>query len=222
MDVKIEQGWKEVLQPEFDKPYFSEIANHLKIEKAQGKIIYPKGSQIFHAFDTTPFEKVKVVILGQDPYHGAGQAHGLCFSVQQGTKPPPSLVNIFKELNADIGVPISNTGNLNAWASQGVLLLNAILTVRANEPASHEKIGWMTFTDEVIRILSDRKKNLVFILWGSFARNKKVLIDTNKHLVLESAHPSPFSVTKFSGCRHFSKANEYLAAHHIVPINWHL
>ncbi len=185
-------------------------------------MIYPKGSQIFYAFDSTPFDKVKVVILGQDPYHGAGQAHGLCFSVQHGTKPPPSLVNIFKELNTDLGVPINASGNLSSWAHQGVLLLNAILTVRANEPASHEKIGWMNFTDEVIRILSTQKKNLVFLLWGNFARHKKTLIDVNHHLVLESAHPSPFSVTKFSGCRHFSKANEYLAVHHIDPINWHL
>ncbi|MBA2499169.1 MAG: uracil-DNA glycosylase [Chitinophagaceae bacterium] len=222
MDVKIEERWKKVLQAEFDKPYFSEIVNHIKIEKAQGKMIYPKGSQIFYAFDSTPFDKVKVVILGQDPYHGAGQAHGLCFSVQHGTKPPPSLVNIFKELNTDLGVPINASGNLSSWAHQGVLLLNAILTVRANEPASHEKIGWMNFTDEVIRILSTQKKNLVFLLWGNFARHKKTLIDVNHHLVLESAHPSPFSVTKFSGCRHFSKANEYLAVHHIDPINWHL
>jgi len=222
MDVKIEKSWKEVLQPEFDKPYFSEIVNHIKTEKEQGKIIYPKGSQIFQAFNSTPFDKVKIVILGQDPYHGAGQAHGLCFSVQHGIKPPPSLVNIFKELNTDLGVPVQTSGNLEAWAEQGVLLLNAILTVRANEPASHEKIGWMKFTDEVIRILSRNKKDLVFILWGNFARNKKTLIDESKHLVLESAHPSPFSVLKFSGCRHFSKANEWLTAHHIDPVNWHL
>src|SRR5690606_18662201 len=157
-------------------------------------------------FNSTPFDKVKIVILGQDPYHGAGQAHGLCFSVQHGIKPPPSLVNIFKELNTDLGVPVQTSGNLEAWSEQGVLLLNGILRVGANEPASHEKIGWTKFTDEVIRILSRNKKDLVVILWGNFARNKKTLIDEAKHLVLESAHPSPFSVLKFSGCRHFSKA----------------
>lgn len=222
MDVKIESGWKEKLKEEFQKPYFEKIAAHLKTEKEQGKIIYPKGSQIFNAFNTTPFNNVKVVLLGQDPYHGEGQAHGLCFSVQDGIKPPPSLVNIYKELLEDIGVPISNSGNLTCWAQQGVLLLNAALTVRAKEPASHEKIGWMNFTNAVIKKISDEKQHVVFLLWGNFARGKKSLIDESKHLVLEAAHPSPFSVDKFKGCRHFSKTNQYLVQHSIDPINWHL
>lgn len=222
MDVLIEPSWKKILQPEFDKPYFSQIARHIKTEKKQGKIIYPKGSNIFKAFNDAPFSEVKVVLLGQDPYHGPGQAHGLCFSVPEGIKPPPSLVNIYKEMQDDLGVPPSPHGNLTAWARQGVFLLNSILTVRANEPASHSKIGWMQFTDEVIRLLSTHKNNLVFILWGQFARNKKILIDTSRHLVLEAAHPSPFSVTKFLGCRHFSQTNDYLLQNGKDPINWHL
>lgn len=222
MDVLIEPSWKKILQPEFDKPYFSQIARHIKTEKKQGKIIYPKGSDIFKAFNDAPFSEVKVVLLGQDPYHGPGQAHGLCFSVPEGIKPPPSLVNIYKEMQDDLGVPPSPHGNLTAWARQGVFLLNSILTVRANEPASHSKIGWMQFTDEVIRLLSTHKNNLVFILWGQFARNKKILIDTSRHLVLEAAHPSPFSVTKFLGCRHFSQTNDYLLQNGKDPINWHL
>ena len=223
MDVKIDPSWKAVLKKEFEAPYFQQIPNHLKTEKAQGKKIYPPGSQIFNAFNTTPFEKVKVVILGQDPYHGLRQAHGLCFSVQQGTPPPPSLVNIFKELNEDTGVPIPNHGDLTAWAEQGVFLLNASLTVRAGEPMSHAKIGWANFTDAVIKTISDKKEHVVFMLWGKFAQEKRVLIDEKKHLVLRSVHPSPLSAhAGFFGCRHFSKANEYLMKHGLDPVDWKL
>lgn len=223
MDVKIEALWKEILKQEFAKPYFEQIALHIKTEKSQGKIIYPSGSLIFNAFNTTPFDKVKVVILGQDPYHGAGQAHGLCFSVQNGVPPPPSLINIFKELNDDIGVPIPDHGNLTHWAEQGVFLLNASLTVRAGEPMSHSKIGWAQFTDEVIKKISAEKKHVVFILWGKFAQEKKLLIDEGKHCILKSAHPSPLSAhAGFFGCKHFSKANEYLMSKGIDPIDWKL
>ncbi len=222
MDVKIEPGWKKVLREEFEKPYFAEIANFLKTEKSQGKIIYPPGPQIFNAFDTTPFEIVKVVLLGQDPYHGPGQAMGLSFSVPDGIKPPPSLVNIFKELHTDVGIAIPKTGNLTKWAEQGVLLLNASLTVRVNEPNSHAKIGWHSFTDAVIRKVAEHKKNIVFLLWGAFARQKQVFIDSNKHLVLQTAHPSPFSADKFYGCKHFSKTNNYLVYNGTDPINWSL
>jgi uracil-DNA glycosylase len=222
MDVKIDPGWKKILQEEFDQPYFAEIVNFLKVEKSQGKIIYPPGSLIFNAFEKTPFEKLKVVLLGQDPYHGAGQAMGLSFSVPHGVKPPPSLVNIFKELSKDTGIPIPKTGDLTKWAEQGVLLLNASLTVRANEPNSHAKIGWHTFTDAVIQKISLLKQNVVFLLWGAFARQKQVFIDPGKHLVLQSAHPSPFSADKFFGCGHFCKTNNYLVQHGIDPINWSL
>jgi uracil-DNA glycosylase len=222
MDVKIDSGWKKILQEEFDQPYFAEIVNFLKVEKSQGKIIYPPGSLLFNAFDKTPFEKLKVVLLGQDPYHGPGQAMGLSFSVPHGVKPPPSLVNIFKELSKDTGIPIPQTGDLTQWAQQGVLLLNASLTVRANEPNSHAKIGWHTFTDAVIRKISLMKQNVVFLLWGAFARQKQVFIDPGKHLVLQSAHPSPFSADKFFGCGHFCKTNNYLVQHGIDPINWSL
>ena len=221
MDVKIEASWKEVLEIEFKKPYFKQIAEHLKIEKLQGKTIYPPGSLIFHAFDKTPFENVKVVILGQDPYHGPRQAHGLSFSVQKGIQPPPSLINIFKELQNDVGMMMPNHGNLEKWAEQGVLLLNASLTVRAQDPMSHSKIGWHTFTNSVITKISDQRKHVVFMLWGRFAQEKEVLIDTKKHLVLKSAHPSPLSANAgFFGNRHFSKANEYLIKHGVDPINW--
>ena len=221
MDVKIEASWKEILKQEFAKPYFEQIALHIKTEKSQGKIIYPPGSLIFNAFNTTPFDKVKVVILGQDPYHGHGQAHGLCFSVQNAVPPPPSLVNIFKELQEDIGVPVSDHGNLTHWAEQGVFLLNASLTVRAGEPMSHSKIGWAQFTDEVIKKISAEKKHVVFILWGKFAQEKKLLIDETKHCILRSAHPSPLSAhAGFFGCKHFSKANEYLMSEGIDPIDW--
>jgi uracil-DNA glycosylase len=221
MDVKIEASWKEVLEIEFKKPYFKQIAEHLKIEKLQGKTIYPPGSLIFHAFDKTPFENVKVVILGQDPYHGPRQAHGLSFSVQKGIQLPPSLINIFKELQNNVGMMMPNHGNLEKWAEQGVLLLNASLTVRAQDPMSHSKIGWHTFTNSVITKISDQRKHVVFMLWGRFAQEKEVLIDTKKHLVLKSAHPSPLSANAgFFGNRHFSKANEYLIKHGVDPINW--
>ena len=223
MKVQIEAGWKMVLEPEFSKPYFLQIVHFLKTEKNIGKIIYPPGSQIFNAFEMSPFEKTKVVLLGQDPYHGPGQAHGLCFSVPDGIRPPPSLQNIFKELYTDIGMAIPSSGNLTAWARQGVLLLNAYLTVEANSPMSHAQMGWGEFTNTVIQKLSDLKKNLVFLLWGKFAQEKQILIDETKHLVLKAAHPSPFSADKgFFGCRHFSKTNEYLMKNGINPIDWQL
>lgn len=223
MDVKIEESWKSVLKNEFSKPYFLEAVTFLKTEKALGKVIYPPGSLLFNAFNTTPFEKVKVVLLGQDPYHGKGQAHGLSFSVPQGIKPPPSLINIFKELHSDTGVPIPNHGNLSKWAQQGVLLLNACLTVRENDPLSHSKIGWTQFTDSVIGTISATKKNVVFLLWGKYAQEKQALIDETKHLVLKAAHPSPYSANNgFFGCRHFSKANDYLMKNGLDPIDWAL
>ena len=223
MNVQIEPSWKAILQDEFEKPYFSTIVETLKQEKAKGETIYPPGKLIFNAFNKTPFEKVKCVILGQDPYHGEGQAHGLCFSVNDGVKPPPSLVNIFKELQDDLGLPVPHSGNLEKWADHGVLLLNAILTVRAHEPASHSKIGWEQFTDAVIRKISEEKTGVIFLLWGNFARNKKFLIDLDKHFVLEAAHPSPFSANNgFFGCHHFSKANELLKKQNKSPIDWRL
>ena len=223
MDVKIEESWKSALKQEFSKPYFQEIAAFLKTEKMQGKTIYPAGPLIFNAFNHTSFTNVKVVLLGQDPYHGPGQAMGLSFSVNQGVPPPPSLVNIYKELHKDIGMAIPKTGDLTPWANQGVLLLNAALTVRANEPASHSKVGWMQFTDAVIRRISDEKRGVVFLLWGKFAQEKQGLIDETKHHVLKAAHPSPFSADKgFFGCRHFSKTNELLAKEGLDPIDWTL
>lgn len=223
MDVKIESSWKEALKDEFQKSYFEQIVMFLKHEKALGKTIYPAGNLIFNAFDKTPFGNVKVVILGQDPYHGPGQAHGLCFSVQKGVKPPPSLVNIYKEMQKDIGISIPETGDLTPWAESGVLLLNAMLTVRNGEPASHSKIGWESFTDAVIRKVSDLKEGVVFMLWGKFAQDKQVLIDATKHHILKAAHPSPFSADKgFYGCRHFSKANELLMKQGKEPVNWQL
>jgi len=222
MDVKIEQSWKNVLKDEFEKNYFSDIVNYLKAEKELGKIIYPPGKLIFHAFEATPFDKVKLVLLGQDPYHGQGQAHGLAFSVQFGIKPPPSLVNIFKEMHSDLGMKIPGHGNLENWTKQGVFLLNAALTVRAAEPNSHAKIGWHQFTNSVIEKISQQKKNVVFFLWGKFAQEKQELIDGSKHLVLKAAHPSPYSADRFFGCRHFSKANQYLMEHKIDPIDWSL
>ncbi len=223
MDVKINDQWKAVLKKEFSKPYFLQVAAFLKTEKATGAQVYPSGNLIFNAFNATPFNKVKVVILGQDPYHGAGQAHGLCFSVMDGTALPPSLQNIYKELFSDLGIPIAKKGNLEKWAAQGVFLLNAILTVRANEPASHSKIGWMDFTDAVIRKISDEKEGVVFLLWGRFAQEKQVLIDETKHHVLKATHPSPFSADKgFYGCRHFSRTNEILVKQGMEPIDWHV
>lgn len=223
MDVKIDSSWKDVLQPAFGRPVFHNLVLHLKMERAGGKVIYPPGSLLFNAFNNTPFEKVKVVILGQDPYHGPGQAMGLSFSVPRGITIPPSLLNIFKELRNDTGLQIPGHGDLTQWAQQGVLLLNAALSVRANEPNSHAKIGWHEFTDEVIQVLSDKKERLVFLLWGRFAQDKIPLIDEMKHLVLRAAHPSPFSAEKgFFGCRHFSKANEWLMKNGLQPIDWHL
>jgi len=221
MAVAIEESWKRILKAEFDKPYFQQIPLHIKTEKSQGKTIYPPGSQIFNAFNLTPFDNVKVVILGQDPYHGKGQAHGLCFSVANGIPPPPSLLNIFKELQDDIGLPIPNHGNLTNWAQQGVFLLNVSLTVRAAEPMSHSKIGWAQFTDSVIEKISAHKKNVVFLLWGKFAQEKRKLIDESKHLILRSVHPSPLSAYGgFFGCKHFSKTNHYLISKGIDPIDW--
>lgn len=223
MNVQIEDSWKAVLKNEFNKPYFLQVVTHLKTERATGATIYPPGQLIFNAFTKTPFDQLKVVILGQDPYHGAGQAHGLSFSVPDGIKPPPSLVNIYKELNKDIGMPIPTSGNLTKWAEQGVLLLNAVLTVRANEPASHAKIGWMDFTNAVIKKISDEKQGVVFLLWGKFAHDKQVLIDETKHHVLKAAHPSPFSADKgFFGCKHFSRANDLLMKQGLSPIDWNI
>jgi uracil-DNA glycosylase len=221
MDVKINESWKAVLQPEFSKTYFQGIVTFLKIEKSQGKTIYPPGSLIFNAFNQTPWEDVKVVIIGQDPYHGPNQAMGLSFSVSPGVAIPRSLSNIYKELNTDIGLPITQDGDLSNWAKQGVLLLNAALTVRANEPASHSQCGWMTFTDVVIKKISDEKRGIIFLLWGKFAQEKQMLIDETKHHVLKAAHPSPFSADKgFFGCKHFSKTNELLAKQNKPVIDW--
>jgi len=222
MYVKIENSWAEALKDEFEKEYFQKITSYLKHEIASGIVVYPKGGNIFKAFDSTPLNSVKVVILGQDPYHGEGQAHGLSFSVQEGVHQPPSLQNIFKELRDDLGIPLPNTGNLELWAQRGVFLLNSVLTVRAGLPASHSKIGWSLFTDRVISILSEKREGVVFMLWGNYARSKRELIDHNKHLVLEAAHPSPLARGAFFGCRHFSKANEYLIAKGKDPVNWSL
>ena len=218
----IEQEWLDVLRPEFAKPYFNELKLFLLEEKKLYRI-YPPGNRIFAAFDNAPFSKVKVVILGQDPYHGDGQAHGLCFSVPEGIPFPPSLVNIYKELTTDLGVPMPKSGNLEKWAKQGVLLLNATLTVRANQAGSHQRHGWENFTDEVITQLSARHSGLVFILWGSYAQAKEALIDTSKHFVLKAVHPSPLSVYRgFFGCRHFSKTNELLVKVGKEPVDWRL
>jgi uracil-DNA glycosylase len=223
MDVQIEESWKKVLKEEFEKPYFQHIITFLKAEKATGKIIYPPGPLIFNAFKQTPFDKLKVVLLGQDPYHNKGQAHGLSFSVPDGVPKPPSLVNIFKELHSDLGIEIPESGNLEKWAKQGVLLLNASLTVRKNEPGSHAKIGWLQFTDSVIRKISDEKQGIVFLLWGKFAQEKQAIIDETKHYVLKAAHPSPYSANNgFFGCRHFSLTNELLTKQHKSPIDWKL
>lgn len=223
MNVQIEQSWKGVLSNEFDQAYFSALVSFLKAEKNAGKTIYPPGKYIFNAFNTTPFDKVKVVILGQDPYHNPGQAHGLSFSVQNGIAPPPSLVNIYKELESDLNISRPNHGNLTKWAEQGVLLLNAALTVEAHSPMSHSKAGWHDFTNKVISILSQQKDNLVFMLWGGFAKSKVPLIDTSKHLVLTAAHPSPLSAHNgFFGSNHFSKANAWLEEKGLTPIDWSL
>jgi len=221
--IALEDSWKSALSTEFEQPYMQRLKSFLIERKQMGKRIFPKGSEYFRALDLTPLDDVKVVILGQDPYHGPKQAHGLCFSVQNEVPPPPSLINIFKELKSDLGLTPPNNGNLIKWAEHGVLLLNAILTVRASEPTSHSKIGWETFTDAVIRKISEKKQNVVFLLWGRFAQDKQILIDATRHHVLKAAHPSPFSADKgFFGCRHFSKANELLAKAGIEPVDWSL
>ncbi len=222
MDVKIEQSWKNALKDEFEKPYFDSLVRFLHKEKSEGKTIYPPGPAIFRAFELTPIDKVKVVILGQDPYHGAGQAMGLSFSVPDNIQAPPSLKNIFKEIQEDLGITMSGRPNLEKWARQGVLLLNASLTVEAGRPNSHSGIGWTEFTDAVIRYLSDNCTGIVFLLWGNYARNKKYLIDTEKHHVLEAAHPSPLARGAFFGCRHFSKTNGILVSEGKTPIDWQL
>ena len=222
MDVRIEQSWKDALAAEFGKPYFESLVRFLHMEKSEGRRIFPPGSQIFRAFDLTPADQVKVVILGQDPYHGPGQAHGLSFSVPEGIPAPPSLKNIFKEIESDMGVRMSGYPNLENWARQGVLLLNAVLTVRSGEAASHSKIGWEQFTDAVISYISDNCEGVVFMLWGNFARGKRDLIDASRHCVLEAAHPSPLARGAFFGCRHFSRANSWLIANGKSPINWQL
>ena len=220
MKPQIEESWLKVLAAEFEQPYFVHLKEFLVTEKQQ-YTVYPPGSLIFNAFAHTPFEKVKVVILGQDPYHGKGQAHGLSFSVPDGVPPPPSLVNMYKEIHSDLGIAPSASGNLECWADQGVFLLNATLTVRASTAGSHQNKGWESFTDRVIQSLSAGRKNIVFMLWGNYARAKRKLIDTQKHLILEAPHPSPLSASSgFLGCKHFSKANEYLRQHHIEPIDW--
>lgn len=219
---QIEETWKNVLMDEFKKDYFIKLKEFL-VEEKKKYTVYPPGSQIFAAFNHTPFNSVKVVILGQDPYHGPGQAHGLCFSVPKGTPTPPSLQNIFKEINSDLGLPVPNHGNLEKWAKQGVLLLNATLTVRANQAGSHQNKGWETFTDAAIKALSDHHKGLVFILWGNYAQAKTSIIDANKHFILTAPHPSPLSASRgFFGCKHFSKTNRLLTSIGKEPIDWSL
>lgn len=218
----MEESWKKALSDEFDKPYFVSLVQYLHHEKEEGHLIYPPGKDIFRAFALTPIDKVKVVILGQDPYHGEGQAMGLSFSVPDGVQAPPSLRNIFKEISTDLDIKMSGRPDLTRWAEQGVLLLNSILTVRAGEAASHDNIGWQQFTDAVISYLSKNTRGLVFLLWGNYARSKKGLIDLSRHHVLEAAHPSPLARGAFFGCRHFSKTNEILASEGKTPIDWQL
>lgn len=222
MEVQIERSWKEALAGEFEKPYFAALAEELHREKQAGEVIYPPGKDIFKAFELCPLDKVKVVILGQDPYHGYGQAMGLSFSVPQGVPAPPSLKNIFKEIESDLGITMSGSPDLRPWAEQGVLLLNSVLTVRAAQPASHSRIGWQTFTDAVIKLISDRCDGVVFLLWGNYARSKAALIDTSRHHVLEAAHPSPLAKGAFFGCRHFSRTNGILVSEGKSPIDWRL
>ncbi|EHL88983.1 uracil-DNA glycosylase [Coprobacter fastidiosus] len=220
MEVNIGDSWKRRLQPEFDKPYFYNLTNFVKEEYSK-HTIYPPGKFIFHAFNTCPFDKVKVVIIGQDPYHEPGQYYGLCFSVLDGVPFPPSLLNIFKEIENDLGKPMPKSGRLERWADQGVLLINAILTVRAHQAGSHRGKGWEEFTDAVIKILNDEKENIVFMLWGSYAQRKGAFIDRNRHCVLTAAHPSPLSADRgFFGCKHFSKANQYFKSKGISEIEW--
>lgn len=220
--VRIDPSWKAHLVEEFSKPYFAQIKRFLAHEKSIGKTIFPPGPQIFNAFEKTHFEQVRVVILGQDPYHGQGQAMGLCFSVPENVAVPASLKNIFKEIHRDIGLPIPANGDLTPWTAQGIFLLNAILTVEKNQAGSHSKIGWQLFTDAVIKTLSDHRKGLIFLLWGNYARSKKALIDLSKHRVLEAAHPSPLARDAFKGCAHFSKVNSILVQQGEKPINWSL
>jgi len=223
VNPKINEEWKTILWEEFQKPYFRELRKFLQEEKQKGKIVYPPGNLIFNAFDSTPFSKVKIVILGQDPYHGQGQAHGLCFSVPTGVKPPPSLVNIYKELQEDIGFIAPTHGNLSAWTAQGVFLLNAILSVEANQAASHQRHGWEEFTNVVIQKLSELRSGIIFFLWGKYAQEKAALIDSTKHHILKAAHPSPFSAYHgFLGCKHFSTANRLLEEAGATPIDWTL
>lgn len=221
-NVQIEESWKVALQEEFSKPYFTEVRNTVRNEILAGKTIYPPGKLIFNAFDSTPFDAVKVVIIGQDPYHQPGQAMGLSFSVPDGIRIPASLRNIYKELNSDVGIDIPDHGNLTSWAVQGVFMLNAILTVEHGNAGSHRKIGWQLFTDAVIKKLSDERDGLIFMLWGNFAKSKKALIDEMKHYVLEAVHPSPLAGGGFQGCRHFSRTNKLLAEQGMLPINWKL
>lgn len=219
--IKLEASWKEALHEEFDKPYMKQLGEFLRAEKAAGKVIFPPGPLIFNALNTTPLDRIKVVIIGQDPYHGPGQAHGLCFSVQPGVPTPPSLQNIYKELQRDLNLPIPNHGYLQSWAEQGVLLLNTSLTVEQARAGSHAQAGWGPFTDKVIEVVSQRCENLVFLLWGSHAQSKQKLIDAQKHLVLKSAHPSPLSAYRgFLGNGHFSRTNKFLEQHGLTPIDW--
>lgn len=223
INVNIEQSWKDVLAEEFQKPYFISLRDFLMQERAEGHIIYPAGTEIFNAFKHTPFDRVKVLLLGQDPYHGPGQAHGLSFSVPEGVPMPPSLKNIFKELSYDLNIDPPQSGNLEKWAAQGVMLLNAILTVRAHSPASHHNQGWETFTDAVIKTLSEKRSGIVFLLWGKYAQQKVSLIDSTKHHVLTAPHPSPFSAgSGFFQCKHFSKTNELLERQGLPPIDWRI
>lgn len=220
MEVRIEAGWKEKLSGEFEKEYFKTLTEFVR-EEYRTRQVFPPGNKIFNAFDLCPFDRVRVVIIGQDPYHNYGQAHGLCFSVKDGTEFPPSLVNIFKELNRDLGVPVPESGNLERWAAQGVLLLNAILTVRAHQALSHQNRGWERFTDAAISALNNERENLVFLLWGAYAQNKGASIDESKHLVLKTVHPSPLSASRgFFGCSHFSRCNQWLVAREMEPIQW--
>jgi uracil-DNA glycosylase len=222
LSPQIEESWREILAEEFEADYFDELRDFL-VEERKHHTVYPPGQLIFSAFNNTPFNRIKVVLLGQDPYHGPGQAHGLCFSVPEGIPKPPSLLNIFKEIEDDLGIPVPVNGNLQKWARQGVLLLNATLTVRANQPGSHQRHGWERFTDSVIRKLSERRSNLIFLLWGAYAQAKESLIDTERNYILKAAHPSPLSASKgFFGCRHFSKTNEILKELGLQEIDWSL
>lgn len=221
--IKLEPSWKEALRAEFEQPYMQQLREFLRQEYAAGKEIYPPGPLIFNALNSTPLDQVKVVILGQDPYHGPGQAHGLCFSVQPGVPTPPSLVNIYKELQRDLNLPIPAHGYLQSWAEQGVLLLNTTMTVQRGNAASHAKKGWESFTDRIIQLVSERQSNVVFLLWGAHAQSKQKLIDGTKHLVLKSVHPSPLSAYRgFIGCGHFSHANRFLQQHGMKPVEWAL